>query len=1087
MNFNLKKMVHKLYFTFFFFLCPLVFFGQLADFSLNVIKTDETCLGNGTISFSTTGTTAGSIITYYIYELPDEINPIAVQTNPFIGGRTNGTYRITAIQTLNTEQNSQTTVVTINNLIVPLNYTISSTNSFCNDGTMSVNITSGIGSQYEIISGPAIRPLQSSPIFTSLPSGVYIVRVFDVCGDATVITHTLSSGTSNVVIGPVMFPILELPTCNSIMVSNILSVGSNQFLNYPLQLVYQINAPDGSTQTIVTNLTSGLVTNQEALTEIPFYYDQQYSYDLTVTDNCGNSFSLNNNIVNQKLFVLLVAEIAECGGYYLSTGVSIYRPNLLVEFLNSPAGFDPINYNSTHLGPFVGPAMDYGNYTNPVPFGTYQIQISDGCGHSAIAEVTIVEEPSLPVHVAEPFPGCQSNMSKVTIKIPRFTIVTAIITAAPATYGIVPDDVTDQITNQGLILQSLITGNYTVLLTDECGNEYTYSFFVQDVITTISFAARPGCEIGKGSVRIRGNNTILTSVIITDAPTGFGQNLPYDASFYIGLDGFSLSNLAPGLYSFKVIDNCGVENNATIEVIGYLITSNNFSLTPYCGAFDINISHVSNAILEQFWIQKFDSTTNSWIHPINGNPYVEGTIPNALNSFPVQNNITNLNLTFLGSFRIIKSYQTFENGNIATFKTCVEIITEFQFNGQIQFTGIEKVNCNGIFMDVKLFAIGAPPLNYSIIEKNGAVFFINNGTNNVFTNLEPAVYTFKVDQSCGDSRNFISDVAQLPSLAIANQPNDMIACDDISNDEKELFNLANQNSIILGSQDASLYTITFHLSIEDAATNNNPLPSLYNSGNDEIFCRLKYNNSDDCYDIVSFNLVVNPYFVNPPINISLCENESVTLIPDNGFISYQWSTGETTPTITVDQSGQYILDVVQSFPTGTCGGKYIYNVTTISPPMIDYLQIVDWTDNENSIEVVLKNPNSGNYEYSIDGINYQSNSIFTNLIFGYYTVYVRDSLCGIDSANALVLNYPKYFTPNGDGYNDYWRINFSEYEPNMKITILDRFGKLITSFKPDSVGWDGTYNGRQLPSTDYWFVVNREDGRILKGHFAMKR
>lgn len=85
------------------------------------------------------------------------------------------------------------------------------------------------------------------------------------------------------------------------------------------------------------------------------------------------------------------------------------------------------------------------------------------------------------------------------------------------------------------------------------------------------------------------------------------------------------------------------------------------------------------------------------------------------------------------------------------------------------------------------------------------------------------------------------------------------------------------------------------------------------------------------------------------------------------------------------------------------------------------------------------------------------------------------------------MNYPKYFTPNGDYYNDYWRIKFSEKEPNLTVKIFDRMGKFITSMNATSVGWDGKENGVQLPADDYWFVVIREDGRIHKGHFALKR
>ena len=85
--------------------------------------------------------------------------------------------------------------------------------------------------------------------------------------------------------------------------------------------------------------------------------------------------------------------------------------------------------------------------------------------------------------------------------------------------------------------------------------------------------------------------------------------------------------------------------------------------------------------------------------------------------------------------------------------------------------------------------------------------------------------------------------------------------------------------------------------------------------------------------------------------------------------------------------------------------------------------------------------------------------------------------CGTVTGEVFLLNYPKFFTPNGDGYNDYWRVKYSEREPHMMTYVFDRYGKLITGFLPDSPGWDGRYNGEPLPSTDYWFLVIREDGR----------
>lgn len=1068
-------------------LFPKIIFAQLANFTLSLSKTDETCLGNGSITFTTAGTTSGSTITYYVYELPNTTTAIAIQTATTLGGRTSGTYQVTAVQVLGSEQNSQTETITINSVIVPLSYYVTSTNSVCNDGTMTAMITAGTGAQYEIISGPVIRPLQTSPLFTLLPAGVYQVRAYNNCGDATVVTHTLLSSATSMVINPVNFPDDELPNCNAINVSNTLNAGPGDALHYPLQITYVINFPNGSTQTINKTVTTGLITGEELVTQIPFFYDQTYSYDLTITDNCGNTYT-SNNVVNKKLVALIAGKPSKCGGFFLSVGASVYTQNVLIQFTDFPVGFNPFSLNAEHPGPFGSIPTEYGTFLSPVPFGHYAVLISDGCGHTAVGEVTLVDEPVQPTHEAIPLPGCLSNKSKVTITIPRYEVQSAVITIAPTAYGLVPDDVSDLINSDGeLVLLNLITGDYTIILTDKCGVVYTYEFSVQDLNTTISYAAREGCEIGKGSIRIRGNDTQLTSVIMTAAPTTFPNTLPFNANSYISTDGnFSMGNLLPGNYSFDVIDSCGITHTATIVVLGYQIIDTNFSITPHCGSFDLNFSHTSSAVAETFWLQKYDPITNTWGHPSTGTIYVDGTVPTSVDSYVIANNFNNLNLVFLGKFRILKSYQSFDDGNIGTFKTCTEIIETFEFDGKIQFTGIEKINCDGNFMDVKLYAVGVPPLHYTIILKDNLPFFVDNGNSNVFTNLAPAIYTFKVEQSCGDSRNFVSDVAQLPSLAIANPVNDMFACDDSSNDGKEIFILSDQDAVVLGTQNPAMYTISYHLSLSDANANINPLPTNYLSGSDEIFCRLKYNNSAGCFDVVSFNLVVNPYLANPPRAISLCENQSVTITADSGFSSYIWSTGETTQTITVNQSGQYILDVIKNYPTGSCTGQFIYNVTEVSAPVIDHLNIVDWTSSENSIEVVLQNP-SGNYLYSLDNTTFQTSNIFTNLLPGGYIVYVKDLFCGDDKANAFLLNYPKFFTPNGDGNNDYWNIKFSHVEPDMKTFIYDRYGKLITSFKPGSAGWDGTLNGQLLPSTDYWFVVIRQDGRNLKGHFAMKR
>ena len=126
----------------------------------------------------------------------------------------------------------------------------------------------------------------------------------------------------------------------------------------------------------------------------------------------------------------------------------------------------------------------------------------------------------------------------------------------------------------------------------------------------------------------------------------------------------------------------------------------------------------------------------------------------------------------------------------------------------------------------------------------------------------------------------------------------------------------------------------------------------------------------------------------------------------------------------------------------------------------------------------------------VDGINYQDAPLFENIAPGFVTVAVRDKNgCGISKKMVSVVGYPKFFTPNGDNYNDTWQILGvdGQFQPQSLIQIFDRYGKLMAQINPTTKGWDGTFNNVELPASDYWFKVSLEDGRIFKGHFTLKR
>jgi gliding motility-associated-like protein len=88
---------------------------------------------------------------------------------------------------------------------------------------------------------------------------------------------------------------------------------------------------------------------------------------------------------------------------------------------------------------------------------------------------------------------------------------------------------------------------------------------------------------------------------------------------------------------------------------------------------------------------------------------------------------------------------------------------------------------------------------------------------------------------------------------------------------------------------------------------------------------------------------------------------------------------------------------------------------------------------------------------------------------------------------STIFKIPLFFTPNGDGINDYWNISDKNNLID-NITIFNRFAKIITIIKPsDYYGWDGTYNGKILLKNDYWYQIHYKKGKIIKGHITLLR
>ena len=214
---------------------------------------------------------------------------------------------------------------------------------------------------------------------------------------------------------------------------------------------------------------------------------------------------------------------------------------------------------------------------------------------------------------------------------------------------------------------------------------------------------------------------------------------------------------------------------------------------------------------------------------------------------------------------------------------------------------------------------------------------------------------------------------------------------------------------------------------------------------------------------------------------------------DDGTIDQVLASGPgvTEFVVTSPNSGRYFVEIQTTFATTIIDDILI---TFFGPPVLDRIDVIEDLSDNNVIEVFMQS--NGSYEYAINGGEFQDSPIFTDVPPGENTLIINDTNgCGTtEPIPFLVVGYPKFFTPNGDGIHDAWNILGIETLTDPTVFIFDRYGKLLKQLDETTVGWDGTFNGRPMPSSDYWFRLEYErdeNGAIvantIRTHFTLKR
>lgn len=341
----------------------------------------------------------------------------------------------------------------------------------------------------------------------------------------------------------------------------------------------------------------------------------------------------------------------------------------------------------------------------------------------------------------------------------------------------------------------------------------------------------------------------------------------------------------------------------------------------------------------------------------------------------------------------------------------------------------------------------------------------------------------------------LSEVTLEVSVTTANDARLGICDTDDVEDGFVEFDLSMANDQVLDGLPAGL-DLAYYLTLDDALLEVNPLPNFYtNAEVDSQIIFVRVENDNDCFGIneVELEVLTLPNVITEDETLYCLNNfpEPITLnggvfdaVPNN-FL-YNWSTGETTIEIEVNQPGTYTVEVsnVQG-----CSKTRTIIVNQSNIATIDNIEVTDATSN-NTVTVLVSG--EGDYEYALDNPNgaYQDSNVFNNIQPGIYTVFVRDrNGCGISEELISVVGFPKFFTPNGDNQNDFWQVRgiSDQFQPNTVIYIFDKYGKLLSEINPLGSGWDGTYNGNLMPSSDYWFSVTLQDGRRFSSHFSLKR
>lgn len=905
----------------------------------------------------------------------------------------------------------------------------------CNQtGTVSINVTGGSGN-FEYLLLPNGIP-QASNIFDIPGPGTYYYQVNDLDTNCYFLTA----------------PFIVLPFDDIVAVLTVTNINDCYGdTNGEMELTitgyvgaYTYQLLDGTGTPIGTPVVANTSTNPEIITGLP---SGNYSVDIVETDTPFCTTSSNTVTIGSPPIPLLL-DVAE------TANVTCNNNQGVITAIAS-GGTSPYEYELT--GAATVPYSSNNIFTD-LSAGTYTVNARDDNG-CITSQTLLLEEP-------EPIDAdFIANMTMLSC----FNDQDAILTVENVTGGqgsytytltrTIPNPTTVSGPQNSNVFEGLGAGTYSVTITDG------YDCIFVSLPVTIS---QP--EPIVSNLVVATTQTCLIDTELTLSATGGTGDYEYsdNINFTPVLGTFTTSitfAVTPGVYDYYVRDANGCIDNVSNEIT--IDPLPDLEIVLEATNPEINCAGDNTGVISATAI----GGLGNYIYTL------QDTFGNTI---PADQDIPGV---FTGL--IAGTYVVFvESGDCLV--TSDEItITEPETNLEATFE-VTDVLCNGENNGVlEIIAIGGTGIIKYAISPNLDQFFETN----IFENLPPGIYDVIVQDEQGCFLTFNFEVLE-PLAVLITIVEDSIFPVICEGDQDGSFSIDVEGgtppySVSLDDYDGPYFTGELNQTVFDFDNLNGGDHVVYIR--DSLGCESEWN--------ITFpeSAFIEPFVEVEIICIDNVSLNSVTVFVDEDLVDisqleYSLNDGPyQSSNVFINLPGSTDNYIIVQHSNGCVKMTEFFDIGVIAPVEL-FLEEGDLNE-----IVALVIGGAGEYTYTFNGTDYGDTNVFTITESGTYEVIVTDSSGCTAIARVerefIDLCIPNYFTPNGDGIQDGWTIGCAPNYPNLKFSIYDRYGRKVATLRAGEK-WYGTYNNKDLPAGDYWYVVETDvqgDIRDFVGHFTLYR